>query len=85
MTETFIPEDFLKASWFYTGDSYVFGIRNGETIVKKYAMTKRKPDGSCDWAIDGTHFQGNEPSNELAMEKVNNLFLSAIDLREALS
>jgi len=86
MIDSFIPDNIDKAQWHFTGEGEdVFGVREGVKVVEKFALVKRRPDGSFDWSIAGTAFQGREPNRERAIDKVNSLFLSAMEMKESLS
>ncbi len=80
-----IPEDFDQCDWHCVNDGvYLFAVSKEKIIDHKYALVKRKDDGSFDWSIVGSRFQGNEPSRKLAKEAVGKIFNSAIKLRESL-
>jgi hypothetical protein len=80
--QAFIPKDYDKAQWRSAGkDVDIFGVVEKGVFVQKFAMVKRRQDGSFDWAIAHTNFFGREQSRALAIETVNGRFLSAIELR----
>ena len=81
-----IPDDFDQCQWHPIGDNlYIFGTLKTKLVVGKYAFVKRKENGSFDWTIADTRFQGNEPNKNLAICAVENIYYSAIKLRESLS
>lgn len=84
--EGFIPDDFEKAQWHSVGDedNWIFGVTEDKLINQKFAIVMRLENGTWDWAVASTRFQGNEQSKELAIEQVNNLYYSAMKLRSSL-
>jgi hypothetical protein len=84
----FIPDDFQKAEWHsIVGDrqSWIFGVTEDKLINQKFAVVMRVGNGTWDWAIASTRFQGNEPSRALAMGEVNNLYNMAIKLSDTMT
>lgn len=83
--ESFIPENFDQAQWHSVSDDvYIFGTLKGKIVDEKFALVKRNDNGSFDWAIADTQFQGNEPNKSLAQQAVEQVFYSAINYRETL-
>lgn len=77
-----IPDNFDDCQWHYVDDDiHIFGVTKGRIVVDKYAIVKRLDDGSFDWAVSHTRFQGNEPSKSLAQERVGEIFYSAINIK----
>jgi hypothetical protein len=84
----FIPDDFEKAEWHCIGGggrNWIFGVTEGWLVNQEFAIAMRLDDGTWDWAIIGTRFQGNEPSRALAMGEVNNLYNMAIKLSDTIA
>lgn len=78
-----IPENFDKAIWHSVGHGlWIFGIKKDEIVNEKFAFVKRQDDGSYNWAVVDTRFQGSEPSAFYAMKKVKEIFDSALELKK---
>lgn len=86
---TFIPDNIEDAQWYQVSkDIMIFGVKeSGSNVISvdhKFAMIKRRQDGAFEYALNKTAFSGQEPSKEQAIKKVNDLYGSAIALRDAL-
>ncbi|MCP4989350.1 MAG: hypothetical protein GY928_25825 [Colwellia sp.] len=88
MIYNFVPDNICDAQWYNTGDGvHTLGIKNDEEKITQeniFAAVKRLSDGTFYWRIKGTDYEGKELSKELAIEKIKNLFFSAMELREIL-
>ena len=83
--EGMIPDDYDKSGWHCIKPKfYVFGVvKNVELkrVITPYAAAERQADGSWNWKIANTRFQGSEPSRKRAIKAVRKTFEQAIKIK----